>query len=57
MNEVVNSDGSREVEITTLQALKLTLELGGDEADIVANASNEEISEVLNNIDKVRIIV
>ena len=57
MNEVVNSDGSREVEITTLQALKLTLELGGNEADVVANASNEEISEVLNNIDKVRIIV
>lgn len=55
-NKSVNTDG-KSVDISTIQALKLVLELGGENAEKIANASNEEINEVLNSVDKVRIIV
>lgn len=49
--------GAKVVEMDTLQVLKLALDLGGEAAETIANASNEEINQLMSEVDKVRIIV
>ena len=52
-----NRNEDQTVDISTLQALKIILDLGGENADLIANASNEEINELMQKVDKIRIIV
>ena len=47
---------NKEVELDTLQVLKLMIDLGGDNADLVANATDEEINQLMQDVNKVRII-
>ncbi len=57
MNRTTDQQETRQVDMSILQALQLTLELGGEPAEVVANAPNEVINELMNSVDTVRIIV
>ena len=57
MENKENRNEDQTVDISTLQALKIILDLGGENADLIANASNEEINELMQKVDKIRIIV
>ena len=54
---MVDNEEKREIEIDPLQAIILTLELGGPNAEKIANATDEEINELLSGIDKIKLIV
>ena len=45
------------IEATPLEVLRFVLESGGPNADVVANATDEEIQQLLDEIEAVRIIM